>query len=199
MCAGPDLIRIVDLMHRDKNIPKEVIFEGIEAALQLATQKHYGTEEEIAITIDRDSGEIKAQKGGAGDRPGRAGPHRRPERQAGHDPENPRGRVQRHLRRVRHHERGPRARDGVALRGGRRHGDPGQVRGHPAEQIPGEAHHVGERVKAVILEVRKAGTSTTARSSAFPDGNRCPENAPFAPGRLLLGAACPSRPPREGH
>jgi transcription termination/antitermination protein NusA len=63
MCAGPDLIRIVDLMHRDKNIPKEVIFEGIEAALQLATQKHYGTEEEIAITIDRDSGEIKAQKG----------------------------------------------------------------------------------------------------------------------------------------
>ena|SRR5438552_3767721 len=59
---GPDLIRIVDLMHRDKNIPKEVIFEGIEAALQLATQKHYGTEEEIAISIDRDSGEIKAQR-----------------------------------------------------------------------------------------------------------------------------------------
>src|SRR6267378_3877068 len=58
---GADLLRIVDLMHRDKNIPKEVIFEGIEAALQLATQKHYGTEE--AISIDRDSGEIKAQKG----------------------------------------------------------------------------------------------------------------------------------------
>jgi hypothetical protein len=33
MWAGPDLIRIVDLMHRDKNIPKEVI----EAALQLAS------------------------------------------------------------------------------------------------------------------------------------------------------------------
>ena len=31
---GADLLRIVDLMHREKNISKEVIFEGIEAAVQ---------------------------------------------------------------------------------------------------------------------------------------------------------------------
>ena len=60
---GADLLRIVDMMHREKNIPKDVIFDGIEAALQLATEKHYGDEEGIAISIDRDSGEIKAQKG----------------------------------------------------------------------------------------------------------------------------------------
>src|ERR671936_1111840 len=60
---GADLLRIVDLMHREKNIPKDVIFEGIEAALQLATEKHYGDEEGIAITIDRDSGEIQARRG----------------------------------------------------------------------------------------------------------------------------------------
>src|SRR5437879_11030075 len=60
---GTDVLRIVDLMHREKNIPKEVIFEGIEAALQLATEKHYGDEEGIAVTINRESGEIKAQKG----------------------------------------------------------------------------------------------------------------------------------------
>ena len=41
---GADLLRIVDLMHREKNIPKDVIFDGIEAALQLATEKHYGEE-----------------------------------------------------------------------------------------------------------------------------------------------------------
>src|SRR3974390_258367 len=60
---GADLLRIVDMMHREKNIPKEVIFEGIEAAVQLATQKHYGEEEGVLVTIDRDSGEIQAKKG----------------------------------------------------------------------------------------------------------------------------------------
>ena len=55
---GADLLRIVDLMHREKNIPKEVIFEGIEAAVQLATERHYGIEETVKVTIDRDSGEI---------------------------------------------------------------------------------------------------------------------------------------------
>ena len=60
---GSDLLRIVDLMHREKNIPKEIIFEGIEAAVQLAAQKHYGEEDGIAVTIDRESGEIKAQRG----------------------------------------------------------------------------------------------------------------------------------------
>src|SRR5947208_16914645 len=60
---GADLLRIVDLMHREKNIPKEVIFDGIEAALQLATQKHYGEEAEIKVSIDRESGQIQAQRG----------------------------------------------------------------------------------------------------------------------------------------
>ncbi len=60
---GPDLLRIVDLMHREKNISKEVIFEGIEAAVQLATEKQYGEEEDIQVNIDRDSGEIRARKG----------------------------------------------------------------------------------------------------------------------------------------
>ena len=64
---GADVLRIVDLMHREKNIPKDVIFEGIEAALQLATQKQYGLEAEIAITIDRESeGELRDLYGDVG-------------------------------------------------------------------------------------------------------------------------------------
>ena len=58
-----ELLRIVDQMHHEKNIKRDVIFEGIEAALQLATEKHYGEEENIAIQIDRESGEIRAQRG----------------------------------------------------------------------------------------------------------------------------------------
>src|SRR5262249_57719460 len=60
---GSDGLRIVDQMQRDKNIPKEVIFRGIEDMLQLAAQKKYGEEEGITIAIDRDSGEIQARKG----------------------------------------------------------------------------------------------------------------------------------------
>src|SRR5260221_13798003 len=58
-----DLLRIVESMHREKNISKDIIFAGIEQALQLATEKHFGDEEAITVTIDRESGEIRAQKG----------------------------------------------------------------------------------------------------------------------------------------
>ena len=48
-----ELLRIVDTIHRDKNIDKEIVFEGIEAALVSAAKKHYGEEEDIVVTIDR--------------------------------------------------------------------------------------------------------------------------------------------------
>jgi len=62
---GPELLRIVDSMHREKNIPKEVIFDGIEAALLLAARKHYNEEEseDFIIKIDRATGLITARKG----------------------------------------------------------------------------------------------------------------------------------------
>src|SRR5439155_3186704 len=63
MMKGSDLLRIVDQMHHEKNIDRDIIFEGIEAALQLATQKRYGEESGVVVTIDRDSGEIHAKKG----------------------------------------------------------------------------------------------------------------------------------------
>src|SRR5262245_34482306 len=60
---GAELLRIVDAMQREKNIAKEVIFQGIEAALQLAAQKHFGQADGISVAIDRDSGQIVARKG----------------------------------------------------------------------------------------------------------------------------------------
>src|SRR5207244_12906270 len=60
---GSDLLRIVDQMQHEKNIDREIIFSGIEAALQLATQKKYGEETVVTVNIDRDSGEIVARKG----------------------------------------------------------------------------------------------------------------------------------------
>jgi transcription termination/antitermination protein NusA len=53
-----DLLRIVDSMHRDKNIEKEVVFRAVEAALVTAARKHYGEEAAIVFQIDREKGEI---------------------------------------------------------------------------------------------------------------------------------------------
>src|SRR5206468_2333386 len=53
-------LRIVDAIHRDKNIDKEIVFEGIEAALVSAAKKHYGEEADIVVKIDREDGSIHA-------------------------------------------------------------------------------------------------------------------------------------------
>jgi len=51
-----ELLRIVDAIHRDKNIAKEIVFEGIEAALLSAAKKRFSETDEITITVDRETG-----------------------------------------------------------------------------------------------------------------------------------------------
>src|SRR5205807_3015838 len=62
---GGDLLRGVELMHREKNISREVIFASIEKAVRLAILKRYDDEEGIDVVIDRQSGVITARKGEA--------------------------------------------------------------------------------------------------------------------------------------
>ncbi len=60
-----ELIRIVDNIARDKNIDKESIFIDLEEAMISAARKHFGQlESEIAVRIDRQTGEITAFKDG---------------------------------------------------------------------------------------------------------------------------------------
>src|SRR5262245_3469398 len=58
-----EVLRIVDQMQHEKDIDREIIFEGIQAALQLAVEKRYGEESGVTVTIDRDTGAIQARKG----------------------------------------------------------------------------------------------------------------------------------------
>ena len=60
---GSDILRLVDAMHRDKGVDKEVIFMGIEAALLSAAKKKLGMEKNIVIEINRESGDITALDG----------------------------------------------------------------------------------------------------------------------------------------
>jgi N utilization substance protein A len=58
-----ELLRIVDNIARDKNIDKESIFVDLEEAMVSAARKHFGElESDIAVNIDRNTGEITASK-----------------------------------------------------------------------------------------------------------------------------------------
>ncbi len=154
---GPELLRTVDVMHREKNIPKDVIFSGIEAAVLLAMQKHYGDEENLVVAIDRLNGQIHAKRGEEEIDPGLLG---RISAQSA---------KQVMIQKIREAE-GNALFDAMAAQKGdlvtahvqRFEGGAAIVTLGKSEailprseQIRGETHHVGERVKAVILDVRK--------------------------------------------
>jgi N utilization substance protein A len=60
-----ELLRIVENIARDKNIDKELIFLDLEEAMVSAAKKHFGEpESNIVVNIDRSSGRISAFKDG---------------------------------------------------------------------------------------------------------------------------------------
>ena len=156
-----EILRIVDAIHRDKNIDKDIVFEGIEAALVSAAKKHYGEEANIEVKIDREDGSIHATHDGrvldSEETVGRIGAQtakqvmiqkiREAERDALYDEYNDligqmvSGVIQRY--------------EGGAATVQLANVEAILPRG---EQIPGETHHVNERVRTTVFEVRKAGS-----------------------------------------
>jgi N utilization substance protein A len=154
-----DLVRIVDSIHRDKNIPKEVLFEGIESALATAAKKHYPDAEEILVKINPDSGDIVTTKDGEQVDPPEFG------RIAAQTAK------QVIIQKIREAERDSLFEEfedqkGELVTGTVQRFEGGAVTVNlgkteallpRSEQIPGESHQPGERVRAVILDVRKVG------------------------------------------
>ena len=58
-----DLLRLVDSIHRDKDIDKDIIFDALEDALLSAARRFYGPKADIAVFVDRESGQIQAFDG----------------------------------------------------------------------------------------------------------------------------------------
>jgi len=48
-----DLLRMIDVIHRERDIPKEVLFEGLELAIGTAVKKRLGAGDDLIVTIDR--------------------------------------------------------------------------------------------------------------------------------------------------
>jgi len=56
-----DLLRTIDVLHRDKDISKEVLFLGLEDAIAAAVRKRLGVGEDLIVKIDRTDGELSIE------------------------------------------------------------------------------------------------------------------------------------------
>jgi N utilization substance protein A len=54
-----ELIKALNELETDKGIDKELVFEAIEDSLTTACKKNYGTDENIKVDINRETGDIK--------------------------------------------------------------------------------------------------------------------------------------------
>ncbi len=61
---GKEILRLVESLRRNKEIDAEVIFQAIESALESAARNHFGMTEDITVEIDRESGEFVALRDG---------------------------------------------------------------------------------------------------------------------------------------
>ncbi|MBI2807678.1 MAG: transcription termination factor NusA [Planctomycetes bacterium] len=156
---GSDLLRILDEMQHQKNIEREIIFSGIEAALQLAAEKKYGEGSGVVVNIDRDTGNIVALRGEESLDPAEFG------RIAAQSAKNVM------IQKIREAECSSVFNEYAAMKGDLVHGAVTRNDGGACiinlgkteailprgEQIPGESHHMNERIKGVVLEVKKQG------------------------------------------
>ena len=155
---NPELIRIVDGIARDKNIEREQVYVDIEQAVASGLRKQFNTEDtsEFAVGVDRATGDISVT------------------RQGTTVPLSVMGRIgaqtvkQVMIQLIRQDERGSiyeefKDRVGTIATGtiARFEGSTmivslGRAEGimPRSEQIPGEQHQVGERIQALIMEVR---------------------------------------------
>lgn len=54
-----EILLVVDAVSNEKDLPKEVIFQAIESALEMATRKRYDMELDAQVVIDRETGDYE--------------------------------------------------------------------------------------------------------------------------------------------
>ena len=157
--ANPELLRLIDSIHRDKDVDKDIIFEALEAAMLSAARKQCGNRPEVTVQIDRETGAINVFDGEVQLDPLELG---RISAQTA---------KQIIIQRIREAER-----DVVYADYERRIGEIvsgviqryegitvvvnlGKTEGYlpKREQVPGETYRPGERVRALVLDVKKLG------------------------------------------
>lgn len=167
-----ELLRIVDSIARDKNIEKESIFADIEASLLSAARKFYGEAEDVLCTIDRMSGDIEVRKDGT------LIDYREFGRIAAQTAK------QVLIQKIREDERGSIYDEFATRKGQIITGSVARFEGGAlivslgrsegflprSEQIPGETQNPGDRIRALVLDVRDVGNQVKIiLSRSHPD------------------------------
>ncbi len=154
-----ELLRIVDNIARDKNIEKESIFVDLEEAMVSAVRKHFGEpDSEIVVSIDRTSGQVSASKDN----------EQIDIRQLGRIPAQTAKQVM--IQKIRADERDSIYAEFVQRKGQLTSGSVVRYEGGTlivslnhwtegfmpkAEQIMGQTHRPGERIRCLILDVKE--------------------------------------------
>ncbi len=157
-----EMLRIIDAIARDRNVEKESLFHDIEQAMVSAARKHFGAEDtdEFTSEVDRLTGEIKIFRG----------PEQIPLETLGRIPAQTAKQVM--IQKFREDERASifeefSQRIGEVVTGTAQRYEGGSLvvqigRAEAfmprSEQIPGEQHSPGERVRCLILDVRESGS-----------------------------------------
>ena len=153
-----DLIRIIDGVAREKNIETESVFADLEAAMVSAVRKQFGQTDEVEVAIDRLNGTITASRNGEA----------LSVKELGRIAAQTAKQVM--IQKLREDERGSilaefSERKGEIITGtvsrfesGAMVVSVGRTEGFlpRSEQIPGETHHPGERIRCLILDVQEA-------------------------------------------
>lgn len=158
----PEMLRLIDSISRDRNVEKETLFTDIEQALVSAARKHFNALEtdEFTAELDRLTGVIRVFRE----------QEEIPLDELGRIPAQTAKQVM--IQRFREDERASIYEEfsqrvgelvtGMAQRyeGGALVVQVGRAEGFMprSEQIPGEQHQPGERVRCMILDVRDAGS-----------------------------------------
>ena len=154
---NPDLIRIIDSICRDKNIERDSLIADIENAMTGAIKKHYGEDTAVVVKLDVQTGKFRAT---VNDQPADVQVLGRIAAQAA---------KQMIVQKTRERERGSILEEFTERRGtivtgtvvrnenGNLIVNIGRTEGFlpRSEQIPGETHEPGERIRVLILEARE--------------------------------------------
>ena len=157
---GKEILRLVSSLHRNKEIDEDVIFQAIEAALQSAAHKHFGIDADVSVAIDRETGDVAALCGDQRIEPEMLG------RIAAQTAK------QVIIQKIREAESETLVKEyservGTLVTGAVQRFEGGSLIVNfertegilpRSEQIPGEHYQPGERIRAIILDVRKVSS-----------------------------------------
>lgn len=153
-----EILRFIETIAKDKNIERDIVLQDLESAMASAIRKAYNQEDDVLVTIDRMNGALHATRSGiAVDL-----------KELGRIAAQTAKQVM--IQKFRDAERGSIFNEFSEKKGTVITGTVSRVEGAAllvnlgrtegflpkSEQIPGEAHTVGQRIRALVRDVREA-------------------------------------------